>query len=117
MPANFIDPFDSGVPEDLIVGVPSQQLTYAKVEGIINRHDPMGLLAMGASKDEYKLEIEAILERRNQCNMDLDPQEIRVVFEYWFYPGCIKQEKAEAISKELQALFMGHGTRETVSGS
>lgn len=117
MPANLINPFEPGYASDLIMGEPSQQLTYGQVEEVINRHDPMGLLAMGASKDEYKSEIEAILERRNQCNMDLDPQEIRVVFEYWFYPGCIKQEKAEAISKELQALFMGHGTRETVSGS
>jgi hypothetical protein len=110
MPANLIDPFEPGDTSDLIMGEPSQQLTYGQVEEVINRHDPMGLLAMGAPKDEYKPEIKDLVERRNQNNMALSPDEIRVVFEYWFYPGCMKQEKAEAISKELRALFMGHGS-------
>lgn len=100
----------NGYFQDLTIGQSSQQLAYGQIEEVINRHDPMGLLAMGAPKDEYKSEIEAILERRSQNNMALSPQEIQVVFEYWFYPGCIKQEKAKAISKELQALFMGHGS-------
>jgi hypothetical protein len=111
MPADTIDPFEnlplSEKDDDLIMGKASQQLSKEQVRAVINKHDPMGLLRIGAPEDEYDLEVKDIVTRRNECNMRLDPDEIRVIFEYWFYPNCISNEQATTISSELQALFMG----------
>ena len=79
-----------------------KELTYEQVEQVINRNDPLGLLAMGAPRDEYQSEIEVLLTRRNRGNSVLSWQEIRTVFEYWFYPGCISDETAMAIEQELR---------------
>jgi len=81
-----------------------RKLTYAQIEKIIMDRDPMGLLKEGAPSDEYHIEIEDLLQRRNRGNSTLSKEEIRVVFEYWFYPGCITPEICEEIAKELQSL-------------
>ena len=88
-----------------VYGKPSQQLTHSQVRKVVNRLDPMGLLKMGAPEDEYDTEVKAIVSRRNEGNQLLSPEEIRVIFEYWFSPGCIKPETALELSTQLQSLF------------
>lgn len=75
-------------------------ITYEKVEKVINRHDPLGLLKMGAPKDEYEPEITELVNRSNNQS-NLDWQDITKVFESWFYPGCISPELARKIEQEL----------------
>jgi hypothetical protein len=40
-----------------------QKLLHAKLTEILNRHDPIGLIALGAPKDEYEPEVETIVPR------------------------------------------------------
>jgi hypothetical protein len=81
-----------------------RKLTHKEVEEVINQVDPMGLLGKRAPKDEYKTEIDDLLKRRNIGYSRLGWEEIRVVFEYWFYPGCISVPVAQEIERRLQSL-------------
>jgi hypothetical protein len=92
--------------KELIMGNVKQHLTYAQVETIVNEIDPLGLIKIGAPSDEYSPEIKDIVRRRNFNNSSLNAAEIRVIFEYWFYPECISKEQAETISIKLQNIFM-----------
>jgi hypothetical protein len=83
-----------------------KQLTYEQIEKIINQHDPIGLLRMGAPTNEYEPEIKDLMNRRNECFSGLDWVEIKMVFESWFYENCISKEQAKAMERDLQNLLL-----------
>jgi hypothetical protein len=49
---------------------------FADVRAILNRHDPMALLAMGAPDDEYEPEVAAILPRLSRARGPADVEAI-----------------------------------------
>lgn len=83
-----------------------RKLTHEQVKEVIDQVDPMGLLSAGAPENEYEPEIEVLLKRRNINRSKLGWEEIKVVFEYWFYPGCISVPVAQEIERRLQSLWV-----------
>jgi hypothetical protein len=99
MPANYPNPFEITLPGQVL-----RKLTFGEVKEIIDRHDPMELLSIGAPSDEYGSEIQEIVQRRNWRDAVLDQAEILDIFGSWFYHGCISEEKASAIAQDLANL-------------
>lgn len=81
------------------------KLTFTEIKKIINGIDPMGLLKMGAPDDEYSSEINDILLRKNECNSKLYFEEIKLIFDYWFYPSKIDEKIIYKIYEEIQLLI------------
>jgi hypothetical protein len=84
----------------LLGGSRGNMKTTDKVMGIINRHDPMGLLNSGAPLDEYSPEVDS-LRRLYENGDSITPSQVVDVFEYWFWDGCISFDKAKSIADEL----------------
>lgn len=77
---------------------------YGSIMKVVNEHDPIGLLKMeGCPEDEYFPEVEDLLKLMND-GVPITPRGVTILFEHWFYKGCIKPEKAEAISVDLAKL-------------
>jgi hypothetical protein len=58
---------------------------YADVRAILNRHDPVGLIGMGAPEDEYEPEVGTILPRLRTANEAEDVQRVLdEEFHRWF---------------------------------
>lgn len=75
------------------------------VRKVINKHDPLGLLEMGAPEDEYSPEINSISKR---LTTQMSKQEIeKVVFEefdYWFGVEITKS-KSPALKEIAKDIF------------
>lgn len=80
------------------------RVDYEKIKEIINKIDPMGLLKMGAPPDEYEIEIRDISLRINTLNHKMTPEEVKVIFEYHFYPSCVDKRTCLTISKEIEKI-------------
>lgn len=58
---------------------------YAEVRAILNKHDPVGLIEMGAPADEYEPEVGTILPRLRETASPDDVQRVlHGEFEWWF---------------------------------
>lgn len=79
-------------------------ITLEQIAEVVNRHDPLGLLEMGCPKDEYTPEIHDLFERHLTNTMAFSYEEVKNLFERWFYVGCIKNEDALVIADELHGL-------------
>lgn len=77
---------------------------FEDVKEVVNKHDPMGLLRMGAPGREYTPEIKPLCERLSY----ISPVEVKAVFDYWFYPGCLREEVVQALAADLKKVSLKH---------
>src|SRR3569833_3633518 len=82
---------------------------------LLARHDPMGLIEMGAPEDEYEPEVGTILPRLFGLQQDerVDPELIRDIvveeFARWISPGRIgRSERHNANARELAEALRSH---------
>lgn len=85
---------------------------YAEVTELFARHDPLGLVGMGAPRDEYEPEVGTILPRlirlrsERAVTIEAVQQVIHEEFIQWFSPGIAgPAERYHAPAEELLALL------------
>lgn len=69
---------------------------FLAVRAVVNREDPVGLIAMGCPEDEYDSEIEDLVKWRESVT----PEAVAEVFLRWFGPGTgdVPNDKASRIA-------------------
>ncbi len=91
----------------------STKLSHEDIKEVINRHDPEGLLALGAPQDEYGGEIQSTYDTicRNDFEVLLAPGHLETailkIFDHYFGPRDIKPwlPRYHAIAEELVMLL------------
>jgi hypothetical protein len=84
---------------------------YLEVRGILNAHDPVGLISMGAPEDEYEPEVGTILPRLKEAS---DPSGVQVIlqdeFVRWFGGvGMFTFEEFAPVAEEVWASWSRFG--------
>ena len=78
---------------DKITGYKAAKIMQRDLKSVIDKHDPMGLLAMGCPDDEYKPEIDRLAARIRD---DMTEPELSTVIYDLFL-----EKKSQPISKDL----------------
>ena len=76
---------------------------YAEVRAILNRHDPVYLIALGCPEDEYEPEVGTILPRLKEASDVVGVQNVlREEFVGWFGEvGMFTFEQFEPVAVEV----------------
>ena len=73
---------------------------------LVNKHDPMELIAIGAPEDEYDSELFDIVRRLPECRSEDDTVKmIHCVFSDWFHPVEVPLEDCAALGRDAWALW------------
>jgi hypothetical protein len=80
---------------------------FDEVRAILNRHDPMGLIAIGCPDDEYEPEVGTILPRLSRANGPADV-EVIVAEEFldWFAER-LAPETVSAVAADVWTAYVG----------
>jgi hypothetical protein len=80
---------------------------FEDVRAILNRHDPMGLIAIGCPDDEYEPEVGTILPRLSRAN---GPADVEVIiaeeFLDWF-DETLSPETTSAVAADVWTAYVG----------
>lgn len=76
------------------------------IKEVVNKYDPMNLIAIGCTEDEYESEVIDIL---NRCHYLYDTNEliqrVRDIFEFWFDKSFINDEIISNMAKKIDKIF------------
>jgi hypothetical protein len=83
---------------------------FAEVSKVVRRHDPLGLVEMGAPEDEYDNEAAAILMVLGKCTCAQEALDlIHEVFVRWFDTDLAGPKKRYApLAREIWELWTRH---------
>ncbi len=82
------------------------------IKSIIDTHDPVELLEIGAPDDEYDAEIKMIEKRKTELMISEESarEVVREVFEYMFRKGDVSDSKLNQIAVDLHKCFGAFAT-------
>jgi hypothetical protein len=87
----------------------TEDTLFESVREIVHRHDPEGLLAVGAPRDEYDLEVPDLVLLVRQGDV-ITADSVRAVFDRWFgdsTPPARRRSEADQIAAELESIRRG----------
>lgn len=70
---------------------------FRRTRAVVNRVDPVHLIAIGAPDDEYDPEVRDLI----RLTQPVSPADVADVFAAWFGPGEVSDEDAAAIADGL----------------
>lgn len=77
-------------------------MTLKALKAVIDKHDPMGLLEMGAPSDEYGPEVRSISSGLSHCrNLKEVEAAIGGTFDFYFGVNWVSQLMIEKIAHEI----------------
>lgn len=81
-------------------------MNYTQIQKIVNKHDPLRLLAIGCPKDEYNSEIKAInkLIKKGQTQKEIEAVLLKV-FNKWFGKDLIRDQEKKQLNKIANELL------------
>lgn len=88
-----------------------EKVLLNKIRKILNKHDPMGLIRMGAPEDEYNPEVEEIMDvARKSHDVDEFIDYVHEIFINWFTEtDAGPRDRYISLSKDLYELFKEEG--------